>query len=247
MHASLGEPPERRARHLRPAGFRILTLSPNDPELLATLRSWDALGASLLEAGAGRGTRLQLEDSRRIVGELTRVLGGEEEGEGAPAERIVRAAMAGGRVQAIATLFLCRRAAFIELLATAPWNLLGNDPPDPRAVRGAGRALVAHASALASAARAGGRVALQAENPRCVEFYLRLGFARMCPSDAPLALIPRGEKGWSPGVLRLARGAPGPDERRAPWMLLDPGRLQPTGARAARFLAAASTLAAEGR
>jgi hypothetical protein len=243
MFASLDDPARRCARQPRPAGFRILSLSPRDPQLGELLDDWNAATLALLARGVDPATRHRLEDSRRIVGELSRVLAGEEEGEGASAERLVRAAVARDRVQAVATLFICRRAAFIELLASAPWNLLGpDDPPDPRAIRGAGRVLIGHASALSRAAHAGGRVALQAENPRCVAFYERLGFFRMCPSDAPLALVPRGDKGWSPGVLRLARGAPGPDERRAPWMLLDPGRLPPMVARPPPFLAAARAL-----
>jgi hypothetical protein len=47
----------------------------------------------------------------------------------------------------------------------------------------------------------------------------------MRPSDAPLALVPRGGTGWSQPVLRLARGEPGPEERSMPWLVRDPERL----------------------
>ncbi|MGC3998704.1 MAG: GNAT family N-acetyltransferase [Anaeromyxobacter sp.] len=219
------DPFERSARQPSPAGFRIRSFSPDDPTLLATLRGWQLTTRRLLAQAASADTRARLEDSRRIVDELVQVLTGDEDGEGVAEERLVRAAVSGGEIQAFTTVFLCPRAAFIELLATAPWNLLGpGDPPDRRAVRGAGRALVQHASALARAAGAGGRVALQAENPRSLAVYERLGFGFMRPSDAPLALVPRGDKGWSAAVVRLARGAPGPDERRAPWLLFDPDR-----------------------
>lgn len=217
------EPFERSARQPRAASFRIQPLDPGDPELLALLRRWDWIARSLLSRGVSPPTRAKLLDWRRIGGELIAVLEGQEDGEGAPAERLVRAAVHRGEVQAVASIFLCRRAAFVELLVSAPWNLLGpDDPADARAVRGAARALVGAASALARAAGAGGRVALQAENVRCQAFYERMGFAPMRPSDAPLALVPRGKQGWSAPVVRLARGEPGPEERRAPWMLLDP-------------------------
>jgi hypothetical protein len=217
------EPFERNARPDRAASFRIHSFDPGDPDLLGLLRRWDWIARSLLSRGVSPPTRARLLDWRRIGGELIAVLEGQEEGEGAPSERLVRAAVGGGEVQALATLFLCRRAAFVELLVSAPWNLLGpGDPPEPRAARGAARALVGAVSALSRATGARGRVALQAENPRCRAFYERMGFAPMRPSDAPLALVPRGTHGWSAPVVRLARGEPGPEERRAPWMLLDP-------------------------
>ncbi|HYD40815.1 MAG TPA: N-acetyltransferase [Anaeromyxobacter sp.] len=217
------DPLERSARPQRAASFRILPLDPGDPDLRALLRRWDWIARSLLSRGVSPPTRARLLDWRRVGGELLAVLEGQEEGEGASTERLVRAAVHRGEVQAVATIFLCRRAAFVELLVSAPWNLLGpDDPPEARAVRGAARALVGAASALARAGGARGRVALQAENPRCQAFYERMGFSLMRPSDAPLALVPRGKKGWSAPVVRLARGEAGPEERRAPWMLLDP-------------------------
>jgi GNAT superfamily N-acetyltransferase len=221
------EPSERSARQPRPASFRIVPLSPAAPEVLALLQRWDRIARSLLSRSVTPETRLRLQDWRRIGGELIAVLDGHEEGEGLPSERLLRAAVHGGEVQAVVSVFLCRRAAFIELLLTAPWNLLGpGDPPDARAVHGAARALVGAASALARASGARGRVTLQAENPRAQAVYDRLGFTLLRPSDAPLAVVPRGEKGWSAPVIRLARGEPGPEERRAPWMILDPERRQ---------------------
>lgn len=222
------EPSERSARQPRPASFLTVPLSPADPDVLALIQRWDWIARSLLSRGLTTETRARLQDWRRIGGELLGVLEGHEEGEGAPQERLLRAAVHGGEVQGLASVFLCRRAAFVELLLTAPWNLLGpDDPPDARAVRGAGRALVDAASALARAAGAGGRVTLQAENPRARAFYERMGFAPLRPSDAPLAVVPRGVKGWSAPVIRLARGEPGPEERRSPWMILDPERRRP--------------------
>ena len=82
-----------------------------------------------------------------------------------------------------------------------------------------------HASALARASGAGGRVTLQAENPRSLAVYERMGFTRIRPSDAPLALVPKNGKGWSAPVLRLAQGKLGPEERNSPWMILDPDRI----------------------
>jgi hypothetical protein len=225
MQATQDDPFERRARPLRQASFRTITLSPDDPVLLATLRGWDWVARSLLLHGVTPSSRYRLEDSRRIVGELLRVLQGEEEGEGVADERQVRAAVANDRIQAVTSLYLCPRAAFIELLASAPWNLLGpDDRPDARTVRGAGHALVIHAAALSRAQGGGGRVALQAENARSLTAYQRMGFTPIRPSDVPLALVPRGEHGWSPAVLRLARGVAGPEERRTPWLVRDPAR-----------------------
>jgi GNAT superfamily N-acetyltransferase len=226
MLASHDEPDERRARLPGRASFRIAALAPDDPDLLATLREWDWVARSLLTRGAVcAATRPRLEDSRRIVGELCRVLAGEEEGEGVSRERLVFAARAGGRVQAVVALFACPRSVFVELLATAPWNLLGpGDPADARTVRGAGTTLVNHASTFSRRLGRGGRVALQAENPRALALYERLGFQRMQPSDAPLALVPRGEDGWSPAVLRLAQKKASREDAQSPWMLLDPER-----------------------
>jgi GNAT superfamily N-acetyltransferase len=228
MRATHDEPDERRARldHGR-ATFHITDgLDPGDPALLSTLRGWDWVARSLLSRGAvGAPTRTKLEDSRRIVGELARVLAGEEPGEGTDAERHVFAAVAGGQVQAVAALFPCPRAVFVELVATAPWNLLGpGDPPDARAIRGAGSALLSHAERWSRRTGRGGRVSLQAENPRALGIYERMGFQKMRPSDAPLALVPEGDHGWSASILRLAQGRAGPEEARSPWMLLDPAR-----------------------
>ena len=243
------EPFERSARPPRAASFRILSLTTDDPGLVALLRRWDWIARSLLSRGVSPPTRARLLDWRRIGGELLAVLEGQEDGEGAPAERLVRAAVHRGEIQAVATIFLCRRAAFVELLVSAPWNLLGpDDPPDARAVRGAARALVGAASALGRAGGARGRVALQAENPRCQELYERMGFTVMRPSDAPLALVPRGKKGWSAPVVRLARGEAGPEERRAPWMIYDPDRrrLRAAVARPGRIAGGAAAGAAAG-
>lgn len=170
-------------------------------------------------------TRRRLGDGRRIAGELARVLAGEEDGEGLDDQRVVVVAREGDRIQAVASLFVCPRAVFVELVATAPWNLLrAGEPPDPRAVRGAGRALVAHAGVWSTATGRGGRVALQAENPRCRALYERLGFVRMTADDGPYALVPPGPHGFSAPVCRIAEGHEGPEEDRAPWMIFDPAR-----------------------
>jgi hypothetical protein len=226
MRAQHDEPFERRARLTGRADFLITSIQPDDPDLAATLRGWDWVSRSLLSRGAiCAATRPRLEDSRRIVGELSRVLAGEEDGEGRADQRIVLTALHAGRIHAVAAIFLCPRAAFVELLATAPWNLLGpSDPPDRRAVRGAGSALLAHVGSLSRAAGSGGCVALQAENPRCLALYERLGFARMRPSDGPLSLVPPGAHGWSPSVVRLARGEALREDARSPWLILDPAR-----------------------
>lgn len=231
---SYDDPDERCARPTGRATFRFTTLEPDDPDLAEELRGWILTAQAYLARGVTPATRTRLEDSLRIVGELARVLAGEEEGEGITEQRTVHAAVHRGRIQAITSLFVCPGAAFVELLATAPWNLLGPaDPPDPRTVRGAGTALVERAVALSRGAGAGGRVTLQAENPRAHAVYEKLGFERMRPSDAPLALVPRGKDGFSKSVLRLARGAAGPEEARSPWMLLDPDRAALRARRAA--------------
>ncbi|MGB8933217.1 MAG: GNAT family N-acetyltransferase, partial [Anaeromyxobacteraceae bacterium] len=173
-------------------------------------------------------TRLRLEDSRRIVGELARVLAGEEEGEGTRTHRTLWTARLDGRVQGVASLFLCESGTFVELVATAPWNLLGDgDPVDSRKVRGAGRALLDWAATWSRATERLGRVALQAENPRSRAVYERMGFRRMEPRDRPLSLVPRGLHGFSASILRLAAGAAGPEESASPWMLLDPAAARP--------------------
>ncbi len=238
MHAiaSLDDPAERRARpELRRATFSLLPFDSSDPVLHALVRGWEREAWALLAAGGlAPDTRLRLGDGVRILGELSRVLAGDEPGEGRSAERLVWVAAARGRAQGVCAGFVCPRAVFVELLATAPWNLLGpSDPPDPRAVRGAGSALIAHAAAVSRASGGGGRVSLQAENARCLGAYERMGFARVRPSDLPLALVPRGDHGWSESIVRLARGRAGPDEERQPWLVLDPARAV-TVARATR-------------
>jgi hypothetical protein len=227
MNVAASEPPERPARPVRGrASFTFEHLPSDDAELREALRSWDWIARSLLAGGlVAPETRLRLEDGRRIAGEVARVLAGDEDGEGDAAERTVTVARHRGRIQAVATWLPCRRSVFVELLAAAPWNLLApGDPPDARAVRGSGPALLACLSRLSRALGRGGRLALQAENPRARAVYERLGFVGMRPSDAPLANVPPGKKGWSDSVVRLARGRPGADERAMPWMLLDPER-----------------------
>lgn len=124
-----------------------------------------------------------------------------------------------------APVWLDEDTAVIELLVTAPWNLLGpEDPPDPRTVRGAGTALVAAASTWSVARGCGGAVALQAATLRAATFYERLGFRRMHAADGPLGLVPSGASGWSPEILRVAAGQPGPKEHDMPWLYLEPGR-----------------------
>ena len=59
---------------------------------------------------------------------------------------------------------------------------------------------------------------------RAAAFYERLGFRRMCPDDGPLSLVPPGDGGWSPEILRVAAGRPGSKEREMPLLLLEPGR-----------------------
>jgi GNAT superfamily N-acetyltransferase len=221
------EPPEPVARPVRGrASFAFDPLDPADPELLATLRAWDWIARSLLSGSAiAPSTRLRLEDERRIAGELARVLAGEEDGEGAEDARRVTVARHGGAIQGIVSWVPCRRAVFAELVATAPWNLLApGDPPDRRAARGSGSALLQWLSHTSRRTGARGRVALQAENPRALAVYQRLGYAPMRPSDAPLANVPPGRAGWSDSVVRLARGRAEEGERRMPWMLYDPER-----------------------
>jgi hypothetical protein len=219
---TLDEPEERIARAARPrARFTHRDVDPGDAALLARLRAW-ASAARTLAAVEAEAT-LQLEDDLRILEELERVLTGDEDGEGTSDARRVVAAVAEGSVQGICSWFACPRGAFVELLAVAPWNLLRRGgAPDPRAVPGAGRALVAEVSRRSRALGSGGRVALQAENPRARAAYERMGFARMRPSDVPLALVPPGAHGWSESLRRLARGRVALADARQPWMLLDP-------------------------
>lgn len=238
--SSIDDPAKRRARPvLQPgrAGFTVDMVSPAEPALAVALREWDWMARRLLARGAvAAQTRHHLEDSRRVVGELARVLAGDEPGEGTPEHRSVFVARQRGCIQAAASLFASPRAVFVELVATAPWNLLGPaDPPDARAVRGAGTALVRHASDWSLATGRGGRVSLQAENPRCRAYYERLGFERMAAADLPYTLVPRGPRGFSEPVRRVAEGREGPEEQRSPWMLLDPERALLRSGRVARL------------
>ena len=79
-----------------------------------------------------------------------------------------------------------------------------------------------HAVSWSLSRGCGGRVALQADNPRALVYYEHIGFRRMTPADGPLAFVPQGDAGWSPEILRVALGCPGPDEERAPWLVLEP-------------------------
>jgi GNAT superfamily N-acetyltransferase len=226
--ASREEPHERSARAPSPAraSLTLQHLDPGDAALRAALGEWERLARSLLGAGdLDAETRSRLADDLRIVEELSNVLAGAEPGEGRADERQVVAVHAAGRLQGVCSYFECTGGVFIELLATAPWNLLRHaGARDPRGAKGVGAALLAHAVELSRDAGHGGRLALQAENPRCLEHYLKLGFAPMAATDDPFSLVPRGERGWSAPVLRLARGQPGPEEQAAPWLVLDPAR-----------------------
>ena len=221
----LDEPPERLARPL-PGRASFQTSSsdhPADPLARATLEAWLASIPGLEALALSPLTRVRLEDCRRICEELRAVLSGTESGEGRASERTLHFASVEGHIQALSSMFACPGGTFIELLATAPWNILGHaDPPDPRTVRGAGTALVMEAMAWSSRRGCGGRVALQAENPRTLPYYEKLGFFVMQPSHRPLLFVPRGEKGWSSSIQRVALGMPGREEERSPWLLLDP-------------------------
>jgi hypothetical protein len=222
---SLDDPHERCARADARAQLTLHHLDPGDPLLCAGLAEWERLATALLGAGdLGAETRPRIADDLRIIVELRNVLAGVEPGEGTARERELYGAFAQGRLQGICSLFVCPGGVFIELLASAPWNLLRESAAERRAVRGVGQALIAQAARLSFAAGHRGRVTLQAENPRCLHHYLRLGFEPMRPSDLPLTLVPRGAHGWSPEVLRVARGQLGPAERASPWLLLDPSR-----------------------
>lgn len=222
------EPPSsfaRAALATRASPVLCTPADPRDPGTRATLAAWlDAIPV-LERRPLTPETRARLADSRAVIGELARVLDGTEAGEGRSADRTLHLATARGRVQGVGALFACPRATFVELLATAPWNVLGpGDPPDPRTVRGAGTALVAAASAWSAARGAGGAVALQAATLRAATFYERLGFRPMRAEDGPLGLVPPGDAGWSPEILRVAAGRPGPREREMPWLVLEPRR-----------------------
>jgi hypothetical protein len=227
MRSSLDDPAEARARAPRArASFTVHDATPGDAAVALALRAWRRAARGLLRRhDLSPESRLRIEDGLRIGAEILRVLRGDEPGEGPARARRVRVAIARGRVQAICTVFTCARAIYVELLASAPWNLLGpEDRRDGRTVRGAGGALVAHAGRLSRALGRGGRVALQAENPRSRRVYEHLGFAPMAPADRPLTLVPRAVTGWAPPLLRLARGRAAPKDLRCPFMLLDPAR-----------------------
>jgi GNAT superfamily N-acetyltransferase len=223
--------PLARAVDARAVPIVCITVHPRDETTRATLQAWlDAipvLGRRELSAP----TRARLADSAAICAELARVLDGTEAGEGRAAERTLHVVTARGRVHGICSMFACPRGTFVELLVTAPWNVLGaEDPSDPRTVRGAGTALVAAASSWSERRGCGGAVALQAATLRAAAFYERLGFRPMGSDDQPLSLVPPGEGGWSASILRLARGRPDAEERRSPWMLLEPSRARATPA-----------------
>lgn len=233
-YQSADEPPERTARPAAAGWAPPLSaerVPATDPIWSTTLDVWLEAIRRLERAPISPLARAKLQDSRRICTELVHVLRGEEPGEGRACERSLLAVRALGCTQALSSMFACPGGTFIELMATAPWNLLGKgDPPDPRTLHGAGSALVGEAVRWSRLRGCGGRVALQAENPRTLRFYERIGFRRMAPEDGPLTLVPPGESGWSPEILRVAQGCPGPDEERAPWLVLDPvpavGRLR---------------------
>jgi hypothetical protein len=217
------DPPSSIARALPARAVPILcaAVPGHDPEAHATLAAWlDAI--PVLEARRlSASTRARLTDSRAVCGELARVLAGTEAGEGRTSERTLHVASARGRAQGLCSMFACPGGTFVELLVTAPWNLLGpDDPGDPRTVRGAGTALVQLASGWSARRGRGGAVALQAATLRAAAFYERLGFRAMQPDDDPLSLVPPGEAGWSASILRLAGGRPGAEERASPWMVL---------------------------
>jgi GNAT superfamily N-acetyltransferase len=226
------EPPSSGARAHPARATRIVTLQVELPAPLAqiTLRSWLEAIPLLERRDLTAATRARLEDARRITEELTNVLAGVEPGEGRGSERTLHLALARDRVQGLCSMFACPRGTFIELLVSAPWNVLGpRDPPDPRSVRGAGTALVEAAATWSARRGCGPRVALQSDNPRAVAFYERIGFHAMTPADDPLSLVPPGERGWSPAVVRVAQGRPGVEERRSPWLVLDPDPYGGTG------------------
>lgn len=221
---TLDEPPERRARPDPGWALELRTdLSPGDPAVRATLDHWIATAALLAARPASPRTRLKLEDCRRIARELLDVLDGREPGEGTPERRRLLGLSSQGRLQALVSAFVCPRGTFVELLASAPWNLLGpDDPTDLRTVRGAGSALLRRLEERSRGRGHGGRLALLAENPRSRERYARLGFRLMRPTDRPLDLVPPGRAGWSASIRRVAAGTPGPEEERSPWLVLEP-------------------------
>jgi hypothetical protein len=227
LHSAVDEPPEPAARPLQgwAATPVVNPIHPQAVEAGVTLDAWLRVIDVLEARDLTPLTRQRLQDSRRLCQELANVLAGTEQGEGKAADRSLFCVRARGRTQAMSSMFACPRGTFIELLVTAPWNLLSReDPADPRTVRGAGTALVREAMARSHRRGCLGRVSLQAENPRTLPFYERFGFHRMSLADRPLTLVPPGEYGWSPSLLRVALGTPGPEEARSPWLVLDAGR-----------------------
>jgi hypothetical protein len=227
------DPPTHLARAAVARAFPIVctTAPAADPAVRATLQAWlDAIPV-LERRPLSTRTRARLADSRAVCTELARVLDGAEAGEGRTSERTMHLATACNRVQGMSSMFACPAGTFVELLVSAPWNLLDRDDPcDPRTVRGAGTALVAAAMRWSVARGCGGAVALQAANAGAVEFYERLGFRAMRADDDPLAIVPPGDAGWSPSILRVACGRPGAEERRTPWMLLEASGARRTAA-----------------
>lgn len=232
--------PIARALEVRASPFTCSTVHRQDARARAALGAWlDAIPV-LERRSLSAPTRARLADSRRICGELARVLDGAEPGEGRASERTLHLAVARGRIHAISSMFACPAGTFVELLVTAPWNLLtGDDPADPRTMRGAGTALVAAAGEWSRRRGCRGTIALQAENARAVAFYERLGFREIRPEDDPLSLVPKGDDGWSTSILRVARGRPGTEERRSPWLLLAPRRAPAVAVTTASLMTAA--------
>jgi hypothetical protein len=221
------EPPSQLARAFQARALPLLCTPthPRDVRPRVTLEAWLGAIQVLQRRELSAPTRARLGDSRAVCAELLGVLDGTEPGEGRASDRTMHLATASGRIHGLCTMFACPGGTFVELLVTAPWNLLGpDDPSDPRTVRGAGTALVAAASEWSARRGCGGAVALQAATLRASAFYERLGFRAMRVDDAPLSLVPPGEAGWSSSILRLARGRPGGEERESPWMLLEPRR-----------------------
>lgn len=228
MHSqcSADDPPKPISRpSAAPATFDLERLSPNDTSWWSTLRGWQLTISTLRRGAVSTSTRVRLGDAERICDELLRVLQGAEPGEGRARDRVLFEVRGRDVVQALATMFACPGGTFIELIVTAPWNLLGEaDPVDSRTIRGAGSALIRHAVSWSRLRGCGGRIALQAENPRTLAFYERAGFRRMQPEDDPLELVPPGDLNWSPEILRLAHRIPDPGGERSPWLVLDGGR-----------------------
>jgi GNAT superfamily N-acetyltransferase len=222
------EPPSPTAHPLQGRAPSIVTLQvpPHDPAARNALEAWLDAIPLLLQRDLTPTTRTRLADDGRIAEELASVLDGREPGEGRGPDRTLHLALARDRVQGLCSMFACPGGTFVELLVAAPWNVLGRqDPPDPRTVRGAGTALIEVASLWSARRGTGGRVALQAENPRAAAFYERLGFRPLLPRDEPLTIVPPGERGWSPEIVRVAMGRPSAAEVRSPWLVLEPLRV----------------------